>query len=165
MSSIESKILESEIFLRRNIDEFIEKIKKIGEFTIHNKKEEFTHNTTKNITDANLCIAKTTDDNLNKILNESIKKSRRNNKIDFITIYNSEEEILGVLICESTENDIWALDLICSKSGIGIYLIGCFLYCLKIMQARKIYTKCCSDQPILCFFTSSTVITLLLLIS
>ena len=128
--------MSSEIFVRDNINSFIEKIDR--EFIIFNKEEEFTLNRTKNITDANLCIPKTTDDNLNKILDESIKKSRRNIKIDFITINNSSKEILGVLICESTENDdIWAIDLICSKSGIGIYLIGCFLYCLKIKGYKK----------------------------
>ena len=58
--------MSSEIFVRDNINSFIKKID--SEFIIFNKEDEFTLNRTKNITDANLCIPKTTDDNLNKIL-------------------------------------------------------------------------------------------------
>ena len=128
--------MTSYIFEKKIIVEFISKLDDKFNYIIKNKNEMITEEKINEI--ESLCKERYKQGNLNETLKQTIKESLINDNIDFITIYNEKEEINGILICKKDDVDLWTLDLICSiVSGIGIYLIGCFLYCLKCKNYKK----------------------------
>lgn len=83
-------------------------------------------------------------DYIEKSLNE-VLDDKPNPYMDILFIKNKRQKILGFLIAElgacAMRRQTYAVNLICSESGLGKLLLGACLYCIKYNE--DVYTKSC----------------------
>jgi len=82
---------------------------------------------------------------IEEMLNEVLEHDKPNPYMDILFIKNSKQKILGFLIAElgacRTRPQTYAINLVCSESGLGKLLVGACLYCIKFNE--NVATKAC----------------------
>jgi hypothetical protein len=82
---------------------------------------------------------------IEETLNEVLEDDEPNPYMDILFIKNRKQKILGFLIAElgacRTRPQTYAINLVCSESGLGKLLVGACLYCIRFNE--NVATKAC----------------------
>ena len=82
---------------------------------------------------------------IENMLNEVLEHDEPNPYVDILFIKNSKQKIMGFLIAElgacRMRPQTYAINLVCSESGLGKLLVGACLYCIKYNE--NVATKAC----------------------